>query len=192
MTEPTRDITPGIRRPPAPGSESAGPPVGELIQLLHRNALGLESLYRQAQSEARERCIHGSASFNSDGNGDGTVGLFAVPGGATGYLMHLAIDQEGSTPAAPNSNATLWHAIYAGTGAGITDPTKVVAQGALLDCSPSSPLTDAQIPYVYLYGDRYGAPSLVGPGAFYFVVDGALANRRHSLRFNIVISQPEP
>ena len=192
MTSPDYDVPAAVRRPRAPAEEVAGPALTDLVAEFRRANDGMAQLLQRAKMEAIERCYHGRTQFGTDSNGDGCASLFAVPQGATGYLMMLAIDQDGVTPAAPNTAPTLWHAIYDGSQPDITDPTKIIKVGSLLDCSPLSPAADAQLPYVYTYGDRYGAPTLVGPGVFYFVVDGATASKQHALRYNVVIAQPEP
>lgn len=192
MTNLEVDVPGRVTQPPAPGAESAGPPLTDLVQELKRAAEGLESLYRQARFEARERVQTVRAQDDTDGNGDALLELLSVPQGATGYLMSLVLELSGVTPAAPMTSATLWHAIYAASGPGISVSAQVVAQGALLDCSPLTPAADAQLPYVYTYGDRYGAPTLVGPQTFYAVVDAATAARVVSARASILIVQPEP
>jgi len=191
MTSPEYDVPASVRVPPAPGEESAGPALTDLVRETRRAATALEALYRQARYEAGERLYPVMVPFATDGNGDAAIKVFEVPQGATGYLMQLALDQAGVTPAAPNTSASLWHAIYAGPQGTLTQ-AQVRAVGALLDCSPLTPAADAQIPYVYTYGDRYGAPALVGPGVFWFVVDAATASVQHAIRANLLVVQPEP
>lgn len=168
-----------------------GPELAQMVQLLERTAEGLAALYRMARLEAQYRYQSYNVGFESDSNGDGAVLLFEVPQGATGYLMHCAVDEAGVTPATPDTRATLWHAIVA-AGGGTPTAAQVKQARALLDCSPVVPTIDTQIPFVYLYGDPKAAPCLVGPQAFYLVVDAANPAVQISARGGVYIEQPEP
>lgn len=178
-----------VRRPPAPGEISAGPALTELVVETRRAAVAIEQLTRAARAEAHVREYQLRGSFNTDANGDGGARLFEVPQGATGYLVWLALDQVGVSPAGPDTSADLWHALYSGAGA---SAAAVIAVGNLLDCQPLTPAADAQIPYVYSYGSRESAPTLIGPEAFWIVVDGATASRTHGYRGKVIVLQPEP
>ncbi len=187
--DPTGVVAPGhVRQPPAPGSEVAGPALTELVYELRQYTRGMMELLSRAKTEARIRYITGRAVGQSDANGDAVIMLEQVPQGATGHLVWCAIDLAGVTPAAPMTAATLWHAIYAASSAS----RNPVAVGALLDCSPNDPAVDAQLPHVYSYGDPYTSPTLVGPEAFYVVVDATTAARQIGVRYGLLIEQPEP
>ena len=182
----------GVGRPGAPGSESAGPPLTDLVWEMRRAVEALEGLYRGARLEAQVRYQAFGVQLQLDANGDGAAKLFEVPGGATGYLMHCALDEAGVTPAAPDTSATLWHAIYASAAGGTPTAAQLAVVGNLLDCTPMSPTVDAQIPFVYLYGAKEAALVLVGPGSFYLVVDAATASRQCFARGGVLVEQPEP
>lgn len=184
--------SPGVvRRPAEPASEVAGPPLTELVYQLRRAADGLHSLYARAKQESQVRYYTGRAQGQTDGNGDVAIWLQEVPQGATGYLTICAIDMAGVTPAAPVTSANLWHAIYAGGGINLT-AAQITVVGAMLDCSPDSPVADGQLPFVYRYGDWRCSPTLVGPQSFYVVIDAATAARQIGVRFGMLIEQPEP
>lgn len=179
-----------VRTPPAPGEESAGPPLTEMVALLGRTVAGLDALYRQARQEAVKREYHGVASGQTDANGDLAVRLYEVPQGATGKLLYATFDLAGVTPASPMTAATLWHGIYAAP-AGASTLAQVVAVGAMLDCQPDTVAADTQLPFPY-HWDYLAGPGLVGPGAFYAVVDATTAARQLAVRFGVCIEQPEP
>jgi hypothetical protein len=163
-----------------------------LVYELRRAAEGLEKLHSQARREAQVRYLPLSAALQTDGNGDGAVKLYEVPGGATAWITWLAVDEGGAvTLAAPDTRATLWHGIFAGQP-GTPSAAQVVAQGSLLDGQPSSVAADAQIPAVYTYGSERAGPCLIGPGSFYFVVDAANANVRLAIRCGVYVETPEP
>jgi hypothetical protein len=174
----------------APGP-MAGPPLTDLVVELRRTADAMMQLYRQAQFTARERVHRVKASAQLDANGDAAIELFQVPQGSTGYLMILAIEQGTATPGTPITSATLWHAIFGHTDGGQKSAAQAAA-GTLLDCSPITPAADAQIPYVYTYGDRYGSPTLVGPGTFYLVIDASTASEAVHVNGSVLVCQPEP
>ena len=181
-----------VRQPPAPGEEAAGPALTNLVRELRESVIGLESLYRQALRTARERYYTGVALDQTDSNGDAVIHLFSVPQGATGHLLLAAVDEAGVTPAAPDTSANLWHAIYAASGPGMERAADVAVVGSLMDCLPTSTTVDAVIPFAYLYGDRYSAPTLVGPQSFYLVIDAATAARQVAVRYGVLVVQPEP
>lgn len=191
MSVPEVELPAAVRRAPAPGEEAAGPPLTHLVVDLRRAVDALEALYRRARQEAQVRYVTGRAGGQTDANGDAAIFLFEVPQGATGYLVHCALDEDGVTPANPDTSLNLWHAIYAGSGKDQTR-AQVVAVGSLLDCTPQSPGIDTQIPFVYLYGEHYAAPTLVGPQSFYLVIDAATASKQIGVRFGLLIEQPEP
>lgn len=184
-----------VRTPPAPGAESAGPPLSELV-IATRQAVQAElALYRQAQLEARRRTYELVAQGQSDANGDVFLALFSVPGGATGHLTRCCVDMAGVTPAAPVTSANLWLAIVAGSGPGATAPpvANAVQVGSMLHCSPSSPAADAQIPCVLVNAENLeSAPTLVGPATFYLQIDATTAARQVAARYVVVVEQPEP
>lgn len=179
-----------VERPPAPGTESAGPALTELVVEFRRTTQALEQLTRQARLDAQLRLATGVVTGNTDANGDAALRLFEVPAGATGSLMLLALDEGGVTPAAPDTAGTLWHAIYAGPQ-GASSAAQIISIGNMLDCQPLTPAADAQIPYSYTYADRWGAPTLRGPQTFWLVVDGATAARQLAARFAVLLSQPD-
>lgn len=180
------DRTPG-------GAPIAGPALTDLVVQLARTNDALGQLYRQAQAEARERRHGFVKSTQSDAGGEAVLELFTVPQGATGYLMYLALEGDGATPGTPVTSATMWHAVYGSSDPGLKTFAQLTAQlGGLLDCQPLTPAADAQVPYVYTYGDRYGAPTLVGPGTFYLVVNDFTASRQMVARGAVLVEQPEP
>ncbi len=176
---------------PPPGAEAVGPPLTDLVIEMRRAAQAMEALYRQAKLEALERLQTGVTQGVTDGNGDAVLRIFEVPQACTGYLMLCAVDEAGVTPATPDTSATLWHAIYAG-GAGSPTAAQVTAVGNQLDQIPNSPTVDGQIPFTYIYADRYSAPALVGPGVFYLVIDAATATRQVAARYQVLVVQVEP
>lgn len=188
---PDRPVVGRVIQPPAPGRESAGPPLTELVQEIASVARGMHELFAHARREARYRVQYLRSQVQCDSNGDAAVVLFEVPQGASASLTWLSIDEGGATitPAAPDTTATLWHAIYAGGGGAPTQALRAV-KGNLLDCRPNDPTVDAQIPFAYVWGDEKAAPRLVGPEAFIFVVDGATANAQILLRGAVCIEQP--
>lgn len=186
------DIPGRALRHPAPGAESVGPALVDFVQELRRTTAGLEALYSQARLEAMYRTQRGVAQGQTDSNGDLVLPLFTVPGGCTGYLMYAAIDEAGVTPAAPDTNANLWHAIYAAAAPLATRQADVVAVGQLLDFQLTAATAgDAKIPDVYRYSDKVGAPSIHGPLTFYLVVDAATAARQVAVRYAVLVEQPE-
>lgn len=187
-----RDLLGRVRQPAAPAAGSAGPPLTEMVAELADTRRALQALAAQARMEARERYVTGSAQGQTDTNGDLAVRLFEVPQGATGHLMLAAVDFAGATLASPVTSANLWHALYAGQQGASATAAQVTSVGNMLDGQPLSPAVDAQLPYVYAYGDRWGAPTLVGPGAFWLVVDAATASRQVAVRFGVLLVQPEP
>lgn len=180
-----------VQTPPPPGAASAGPALSEMVAELSRTRQALEQLTREARREAQERLHAGTVGGGTDANGDLALKIFEVPQGATGYLTLLAVDEAGVTAAVPDTSALLWHAIYAGSP-GSPTAAQVARVGNMLDCLPQAPGTDAQIPFVYVYADRYASPALVGPGVFWLVVDAAAANVQVAVRFNVLVVQPEP
>lgn len=184
-------VAAGVRRPPEPGAEVAGPPLTDLVAELRSVAQGMERLYREAIREAQVRTVTQRAPFQTDSNGDGAVDLFQVPQGATGYLTRLVANLGDTTPAAPVTAATLWHAILGGQ-AGTETFAQAFRNGTLLAFQPDSPAADAQLPAQYEFGDFRTAPCLVGPQTFIFVVDGATANSQIVCQFTVLIVQPEP
>lgn len=176
---------------PRPGAEAAGPALEEMVVELGRSRQALEALARAAALEARERYVTGRAGGQTDGSGQLALKLFEVPQGATGHLLLCAVDFAGVTLASPLTNANLWHAIYAGQPGSQTF-TQLVQVGNMLDGQPLSPAVDAQLPYIYAYGDRWGSPTLVGPGSFFLAIDGATAARQVGVRYGVLLEQPEP
>jgi hypothetical protein len=181
-----------VLTPPAPGAESAGPALVDLVQDLGHTVRVMQSLFMDARRDLRYRYQTVRAQFQCDANGDGAVELFEVPQGAVAALVILAIDSGGAaiTPANPDTGANLWHAIYA-AGGGSGTAAQVAAKGNLLDCRPNAPTPDAQIPFAYVYGSEQAAPRLQGPEAFYLVVDAAAANSQILARGVVCIEQPE-
>jgi hypothetical protein len=153
----------------------------------------LEQLYHQARYEAMYRIQRGVAQGATDSStGDALLQLFQVPQGCTGYLMLCALDEAGVTPAVPDTSATLWHAIY-GTGGPASTQAGVVAVGQLFDFQLNAPTRgDAMLPDVYKYAAKEGAPSLVGPGVFWAVIDAATVSRQVAARYAVLVEQPEP
>lgn len=185
--------TPAIQLPePYPGTEAGGPPLVDLVRMLERVAIGQEALYRQARWEATRRIQRGVTNGATDANGDAILPLFQVPQGATGYLMLCTLDEAGVTPAAPDTNANLYHGIYATNGP-VSRAADVIAVGQLLDTLPDAATAgDFKIPAVYKYPDAAGAPSLVGPGFFVVYIDAATATRQVAARWAVLVEQPEP
>lgn len=175
--------------PPAPGTESIGPAMVDLVTEMRSIARMTQALYTDAVRDVRYRYEYVRKQFQCDANGDGAVQIFEVPQGATAALTVLSVDQPGVTPAAPNTSADLWHAIFGGPGGNPT-PAQVNAKGEMLDMRPNAPSPDAQIPFAYLYGDVKAAPRLPGPEAFWFVVDAATASAQILLRGIVCIEQP--
>lgn len=184
---------PGIQtQEPYPGREVGGPALTDLVMTIRQVAEGMEALYRQARFESMRRIQRGVTPGQTDANGDCILPLFQVPQGATGHLMLCALDEAGVTPAAPDTNANLYHGIY-----GITGPTQraadVIAVGNLLDTlADAATAGDFKIPAVYKYTDPLGAPSLVGPGMFVAYIDAATAARQVAARWAVYVEQPEP
>jgi hypothetical protein len=187
------DLTAGaVARPPAPAGESAGPPLTDLVIEVRRALRAELSLLAQARGEAQAREHLGVASGQLDASGNALLKLFEVPAGATGYLMAAALDEPAvATAANPDTNANLWHGIFAG-GPAARAPADVIGPGSLLDCRPLAPTPDAQIPFVYTYGSERAAPTLVGPGTFYAVIQAATAGRLIVCRWHVYVAQPEP
>lgn len=181
----------GVRRPGAPGAESAGPPLTELVHTLSVTNRALESLAAYARLDQRERMQDFTATAQSDGNGDALLELFQVPSGAQGFLTWCAVDMAGVTPASPVTSATLWLGLYAAASAGITNPAQVVAVGSLLDMSPDSVAADAQIPFTFRYGCHHTCPLLRGPATFYLVVDATTAARQLAARGSVYVEQSQ-
>lgn len=172
--------------PPAPGQETIGPALVDLVAEL-RQVVSLERvLAARAARDAIEDIYTGMVQGATDANGDAALKLFEVPQGAKGYLTLATVDMAGVTPASPDTNANLWHGIY---GSSAADPTAAQADqvGGLLDAMPNSPSVDAMIPFNYAYGNRETAPCIMGPQAFYFVIDAATATRQIAVRFNVVV-----
>lgn len=177
-----------VTTPPAPGGDSAGPPLTDLVYELSRTRQALEQLVGRARSDSIVLLNAGVVGGQTDGSGDLALKLAEVPQGATGHLMLAAIDEAGVTPAAPDTAGTLWHAIYAGPPGSAT-AAQVIAVGNLMDCQPLTPAADAQIPHAYTYGERWGAPTLRGPQSFWLVIDGATASRQIAVRYAVLIEQ---
>ncbi len=187
-----REFRAPVATPPPPGEEVAGPAITPLLVEV-RHAIRAElALLAQAKLETQTRQQSGLAQGQTDASGNAALQLFQVPGGATGRLVWATLDEAGVTPAAPDTSATLWHAIYAASSAGIFDPTQIIAVGSLLDYRLNAPTRgDALIPDVYSYSDVKAAPTLVGPATFYLVVQAATATRRIACRYTVYIEQPE-
>lgn len=179
-----------VPRPPAPGAESAGPALAEMVVELGRTRQALEQLTREARREAALRFISGVATIDLDANGDGAVLLVEVPQGATGHLCWATFDIAGATPSNPMTSATLYHGIYAGAGGTLT-AAQVTRVGSLLDCRPNEVAADAMLPYSYQYGGQYAGPVLRGPSGFVAVVDAATADLQVAVRYGVLIEQPE-
>lgn len=177
--------------PPAPGAESAGPALVDLVQELRAVSQLAQMYFNRARLAAGEQMYTGVQQEATDANGDAAVRLFEVPQGTTGYLTLATVDEAGVTPAAPDTSANLWHAIYAGPP-GDPTPAQLALVGNMLDAMPNSPVVDAMIPFNYAYGNKETAPTLVGPGTFWFVVDAANATRQIAVRYNVVICRTEP
>lgn len=180
-----------VRQPPAPGALSAGPALTEMVEQLSRTRQALEQLTREARAEARTRYVSGVATIDLDANGDGAVLLLEVPQGATGHLCWATFDIAGATPAAPVTNADLWMGIFAGQGGTLTG-AQAARVGSLLACEPNDVAAAAQLPFRFSYGDRWTAPTLVGPLGFVAVVDGATAELQVAVRYGVLLEQPEP
>lgn len=182
-----------VLRPPAPGSDSTGPALTELVVSVRQAVAALQALYSQARAEAMYRIQRGVAQGATDGTtGDALLQLFQVPQGCTGYLMLCALDEAGVTPAAPDTSGTLWHAIY-GTAGPAANQADVVAVGQLFDFQLNAPTRgDAMLPDTYKYASKEGAPSLVGPGVFWAVIDAANTARQVAARYAVLVEQPEP
>lgn len=189
--DPDFEVAGRVARPPAPGSESAGPALADMVGELARTRQALEQLTREARRESRQRYVSGIATIDLDSNGDGAVLLLEVPQGATGHLCWATFDIRGATPAAPVTGADLWLAIYAGSGGTLT-AAQVAVTGALLDCEPNSVAAAAQLPFRFDYGERWTAPTVVGPTGFVAVVDGATADLQVAVRYGVLLEQPEP
>lgn len=189
--DPDFEVTGRVLTPRAPGEEAAGPALTELVAQLSRTRVALEQLTREARREARQRYVSGIVTIDLDGSGDGAVLLCEVPQGATGHLCWATFDIAGATPGNPVTNADLWLGIFAGSGGTLTR-AQVVATGALLDCEPRSPLANAQLPFRFSYGERWTAPTLVGPLGFVAVVDAATADLQVAVRYGVLLEQPEP
>lgn len=175
-----------------PGEEIAGPSTSPLVVETLQALRAEIALLAQARIESRDRYNPLSTVGQTDGNGDAVIELYTVPGGSTGHLVWVAVDEDGVTPGAPDTSDDLWHAIYAGQPGAPPTAASIRSVGSLLDMQPASPITNAQIPSVYVYGSEHSAPSLVGPGTFYLVIDGATASIQIGVRFGIVLHAPEP
>lgn len=184
-----RPVPGTVARPPAPGAESAGPPLVDLVQELRATTAAAMRLFADARRDVQYRFQQIRAQVTLDANGDGAVILYQVPQGASAALTWLAVDEASVTPANPDTSANLWHAIYAGPP-GSPTAVQVAARGALLDCRPTAPGTDAQIPTSYIWGDQKAAPRLVGPECFWFVIDAGTANAEVFLRGVACVEQP--
>lgn len=170
---------------PGPG---AGPPLTELVVELRRAIDAQNQLALRAARDLQERRVQVAAQANPDGSNDVVMQIYEVPQGALAYLIGLAVEQDGATPATPTTSATLWHAIYGCPSGGSKTIAQVIAQGQLLACQPDSPAADTQLPYVYNFGDS--APSVFGPGALYLVADSVTAARVVSCRGTIKVCEP--
>lgn len=186
------DVPGRVVRPPAPGAESVGPPLVELVQELRHTAQVMQSLFRHARQDVRYRLQYLRGQFALDGNGDGAAELFEVPQGAVASLGWLALDEGGAavTPANPTTSANLWHAIFA-VGSGTPTAAQAASKGAFLDGRPNAPTPDAQIPFAYVYGSEKAAPRLAGPQAFWLVVDAATANAVITFNGIVCVEQPD-
>lgn len=186
------DVPGRVATPPAPGTESIGPPLVDLVAELRHTAQVMQSLFSYARRDVRYRLQHLTGQFQCDGNGDGGVEIFEVPQGAVASLGWLAIDEgaDAVTPANPDTNANLWHAIFA-VGSGTPTAAQAAAKGGFLDGRPNAPTPDAQIPFAYVYGSEKAAPRLAGPQAFWLVVDAATADSMITFRGIVCVEQPD-
>ncbi len=188
---PTRDIGGALGHAPQPGAESVGPALTQLVQATAQAQQTLNALVRSAQHEERKRMQQFSKAGNTGETGDLLLELFTVPAMCTGYLGWVSIDEAGVTPANPDTSNDLYLALYAASGAGMTEAAQVVAAGSLLDAIPSAPNVNAQVPFTFVYGHWRTAPMLIGPSTFYLVVDAATAARQVSARGAVYIEQPD-
>lgn len=187
-----QDVAGRVRIPKPPGAESVGPPITDLVLATEQLRRIADALYAQARGEAQERFYIIDKSGQTDSNGDSAIELFQVPQGATGYLCFAVVDEAAETPASPDSQAAMWLGIGWGAPGG-SQLSQVYRQGGLLDFHPFGDTNyTPQIPTRFMYGDRHCAPALVGPLAFYGLVDGATAARALRWHANILVVQPEP
>lgn len=185
------DVPGRVERPPAPGAESAGPALVDLVRELREVTRLGQAYFARARLAAAEQLYAGMVQDATDANGDAALKLFEVPQGSTGYLTLATVDEAGFTPASPDTSANLWHAIYAGPPGDAT-PAQIALVGNMFDCLPQNPTVDAQIPFNYCYGTKEAAPALVGPGSFWFVIDAATATRQVAVRYNVLVCRTEP
>ena len=194
-----------VRRPPQPGEESAGPALEAFVYELASTRQVLEALFHQAKFIDRRRVIANTASITLDASGNGALFLYAaifgllpalflyaVPQSYTGYLMLVALEEDGATPNAPDTPATAWHAIYETSELGSPTAAQVIALGGLRDFQTNGAVAGkSRLPDVYKYGDKVGAPSAVGPQGWYVFFQNFTASRRVVANWQVLIEANE-
>lgn len=188
-----------VVRPPAPGSESAGPALADLVAQMGYVTRGMEALVMRASREARNRTELIRAQLALDANAEGAVKLFEVPQGAEACLTWLTVDvQDPAVHPTQGAKRTLgadeWHALY--SGGSNTAAQFDLARGSLL--MPGWDILEAvMFPFMYPITSMECAPRLKGPEAFWFVKRNSLgggtpsSNQTLTLRGAAIVYQPE-
>lgn len=172
-------------RPPAPGGESAGPPLTMLDFQTSLERMLERLLERDARQRSGYRYYEAVIPFATDASGNAAVKLFEVPAGALGSLVLVAVDEAGVTPQSPDTRATLSLELVIGS-AGTTLSASV---GELVDCLPQTPGVAAQIPSTFNYGDKETSPRTTGPRAFWLVVQNANASKQCAARIGVCVDR---
>lgn len=169
---------PGVRQPPPPGEESAGPALTQLVTELAVAVEAMRQLSFRAERDLQDRVLENvRAAFQTDGSGHGQVKVYDVPQGFIAHLVRFVIDSPARNPSTA--------ALAAGAFAYLTNaarPANVAAGGTptgTLEIFPNVAgpgATVLTIPSTYTYaGLPPSPPTLRGGQAFYFILAGVAA-----------------
>lgn len=122
--------------PPAPGSESAGPGMFDLVRETKHAQHVASVLMEQASQMLRQRTITEKVTGVTDGAGLLDMVVYQVPMGFEVIVTRLNVEAVGFTPAVPYTNAAGWLALIEGARFGV---------GSMIDFIPNPPAASGPI-----------------------------------------------
>lgn len=131
-TEVAADVT----QPPAPGEESAGPGMFDLVRETRHAQQVAAVLMQEASQMLKRRTVVEKTTAVTDGAGNLDMVLYQVPMGFEIVVTRINLEAIGFSPAVPFTFATGWVALVAGARFGV---------GSMIDFLPNPPAASGAI-----------------------------------------------
>lgn len=135
-----RNVPADVYEPPAPGEESAGPAMFDLVKETRRAQEVNRVLLDEASHLLARRRVVERTTGNTDANGLLDLPIYTVPGGFELAVTRYSVEDGVHTPAVPFTNAAAFLVLFVGRGS-----WQIGNMGAVLDFIPNPPAAGGAI-----------------------------------------------